>query len=214
MKRRFKDRVRQAAEAFKWRLGSFFVEKFDLTAIRGYVTWEMRDAATGELILHREKKNLIVRDAGLLLARLVRDPLEPSHGINMLAIGTGATGNVFSPDAPDNRQRRLNAEVARKTFSSIQYRDTNGAAVAYPTNVVDFTASFGEGEAVGPLNEMGLLSTISANEATLNPNPAAFPTYDATVDVTVYDILFNYLSFGAISKPSNAILTITWRLTF
>lgn len=182
--------------------------------IKGEVFMELRDAKTDELLEERHIPNLIVRDAGILLARLAKDPLEPAHGINMLAVGTGATGALLSPDAPDVKQRRLNAELERKTFSSTQFRDAGGIAVSIPTNIVDFTTIFAEAEAVGPLNEMGLISTISANAAIKNPNPNAFPTYDPTVDVTNYDMQVNYLTFAVLSKPSTAILTITWRLTF
>ena len=33
--------------------------------------------------------------------------MEPPHGINMLAIGTGALGAILNPDAPSKEQRRL-----------------------------------------------------------------------------------------------------------
>jgi hypothetical protein len=79
---------------------------------------------------------------------------------------------------------------------------------------VDFTCTFDEGEAVGPLNEMGILSTISSNPLVTNPNPNSFPTRDTTVDLTIYDILVNYLTFSVLSIPATARLSITWRITF
>lgn len=160
------------------------------------------------------KKNLIVLDASLLVARLCKDPLEPPHGIFMLAVGTGASGAILNPDVPDEKQRRLNNEIARKTFASTTFRDANGIAVSYPTKVVDFTTEFLPAEAVGPLNEMGLISPLSSNPLVTNPNPNTFPTYDPTVDVTNYDILVNYLTFPVISKPNTARMTVTWRITF
>jgi len=181
--------------------------------LQGEVFFHMVDARTGEVLLDRSQKNLIMLDAGILIARLLKDPAEPAHGLNMLAIGTGATGALLAPDAPDNRQRKLNAELARKSFSSTVFRDASGNAVSIPTNIVDYTVTFGEGEAVGPLNEMGLLSTISANTSILNPSPDTFPTRDVTVDVSLYDTLFNYLTFGVIVKPSTAVLSLTWRIT-
>lgn len=166
-------------------------------------------------ILHKEhKQNIITLDAGILAAILFKDPSSRNNGVNMLAVGTGATGNILSPDAPDQRQRKLNAEIARKPFTQTVFRDASGAAVGIPTNVVDFTCTFDEGEAVGPLNEMGLLSTISDNTTLKNDNPDSFPTRDLTQDLTLYDILINYLTFSVISKPSTARLTITWRITF
>lgn len=172
----------------------------------------------GEVLLDTWKPNVITLDAGLLLARLCRDNQEPKHGINMLAVGTGALGAVLNPDKATREQRRLNNEIARKPFLDVTFRDENGAAVAIPTRFVDFTCTFGENEAVGPLNEMSLLSTISDNVLVKNPNPnfagQGGETYDPTIDVTKYDICVNYLTFGVITKPANSSLSIAWRLTF
>lgn len=181
---------------------------------RGTFIFDMRDAKTGEVLHHFEKDNLITLDAGILAAILFKDNASRSRGLYMLAIGTGATGALLSPNAPDNKQRRLNTEIARKAFLSTVFRDGSGNAVAIPTNVVDFTTTFSEAEAVGPLNEMGLISPISDNPLTTNSNPDIFPARDTTRDLTLYDILVNYLTFSIVSKPSTAVLTITWRLTF
>jgi hypothetical protein len=180
----------------------------------GMFILHMEDAETGEVLEHWEKENLIVLDAGIQSARLYKDNSEPNHGINMLAVGTGATGAVLSPDAPNASQRKLNTEIERKAFSSTTFRTAAGVAVAYPTNIVDFTTTFGVGEAVGPLNEMGVMNTISDNPAVTNPNPNSYPTYDATLDITTYDVLINFLTFSLISKPATASLTLTWRLSF
>lgn len=209
----FKDRLRRAGEAIKFAWRSIYHDEIPTREVRGDVFIEMRDARTGELLHKWERRNLIVYDAGIQVARLLKDPLEPAHGINMLAVGTGATGALLSPDAPDPRQRKLNAEIERKAFSSTTFRDGSGNAVSIPTSIVDYTTTFGEAEAVGPLNEMSLMSTISDNPATKNPNPDVFPTRDTTRDLTLYDVLINYLTFPVISKPSTAILTITWRIT-
>jgi hypothetical protein len=167
----------------------------------------------GKVVLEKHIKNLIVYDAALLIGMLLRAPDSRPLGLNMLAVGTGATGAILSPNAPDKRQRKLNAELARKSFSSTTFRSSSGEAVAYPTNVIDFTCSFGEGEAVGPINEMGLMGTVSANPSTRNPNPNAYPTRNVTVDVSELDILLNYITCAPISKPATARLTITWRIT-
>jgi hypothetical protein len=161
-----------------------------------------------------EKDNIVTLDSGILAARLFRDNQEPPHGFNMWAVGTGATGAILSPDAPDNRQRKLNAEIARKAFSSTTFRDPSGNAVAFPTNILDVTVIFGSGEAVGPLNELGILSTVSDNPAVTNPNPNSFPTRDTTLDLTNYDILGTYLTFSVFTKPGPSNLQLTYRLTF
>lgn len=180
----------------------------------GYWFLELHDAKTGKLLDRREAKNIITKDAGILMAILATNKGSRNNNINMLAVGTGASGSLLSPDAPDSDQRRLNSEIARKPFTNTVFRDSGGNAVAYPTNVVDYTCQFGEGEAEGPLNEMGLMSTISNNTATLNLNPDIYPARDVTRDLTAYDILVNYLTFSVVTKPATAILTITWRLTY
>lgn len=210
----FRERMMKVKEAFKFGLRCFYEEPAPFLKINGHVTFDLRDARTGEQIAFWERDNIVTLDAGILMARLIRDNTEPNFGFNMLAVGTGATGNLLAPDAPDNKQRKLNAEIARKAFSSTTYRDASGAAVSIPTNILDLTTTFGESEAVGPLNEMGLLSTISSNPATTNPNPDSFPNRDVTRDLTQYDTIGNYLTFGVLSKPATSILTITWRLTF
>lgn len=184
-----------------------------LSSASGEVFIELVDSNSGEILHKEHRKNVITLDAGILAAILFRDPDSRGQGVYMLAVGTGASGAILSPNAPDARQRKLNAEIARKPFSSTVFRDSNGNAVAIPTNIVDFTCTFDEGEAVGPLNEMGLISPISTNPSIKNQNPNSFPTRDTTVDLTLYDILVNYLTFSVISKPSTARLTITWRIS-
>jgi hypothetical protein len=184
------------------------------TSYKGEVFFKLEDPHTGEIINEFHLLNQVTLDAGIHAARLFKDNVEPNYGAYMLAVGTGATGAILSPDAPDNKQRRLNAEIERKAFASTTFRDATGVAVAYPTHVVDFTTQFASSEAVGPLNEMGLISPISANPAIQNLNPNTFPTYDSTLDITPYDVLLNYLTFGVVVKPNTAVLTITWRLTF
>lgn len=211
---RFNDMVARAKDAFRFGLGLLMKDFFDIpNTVKGEVFIEMRDAATGALLHSDYRKNIITLDASILVAMLLRDPSSRSLGLNMLAVGTGATGSLLSPNAPDNRQRKLNAEIARKAFTSKTFRDANGNAVAYPTNILDLTATFGEAEAVGPLNEMGLVASLSSNPNTRAQNPNTFPTRDTTVNLSDYDIFANYLTFSVVSKPSTAILTITWRLT-
>jgi len=185
---------------------------------KGTFIFDMRDAATGEQLAYFEKDNIITLDAGLAAAAHFKGDL--TGGLKMLAVGTGATGAILSPDAPTNEQRKLNTECAvggRKLFSSSTYRTAAGVAVSYRTNIVDFTTTFLEADAVGGLNEMGLLVPLSINPASKNPvdNGAGTTTaYDPTIDMSGYDLMVNYLTFSVLSKPSTAILAITWRLSF
>lgn len=169
------------------------------------------DSQTGEVLADWHHKNVITRDGGVLAAMLFAAGVTGTSGISMLAVGTGATGPLLNPDVADPRQRHLNAEIARKAFSSVTFRTSAGAVSSVPTNVVDFTASFGEGEAVGPLNELSLIRPGIGGAITPVP---VFPTYDPTVDLTNFDICINLLNFSVVSKPSTSILTVTWRLTF
>ena len=155
----------------------------------------------GTLIEHREQKNLIVLDCGVLVSRLLKNSLVPvlgrHNGINMLAVGTGAAGDPLNPDAPVPEQRKLNTELYRKAVT-MQYRtDPGGVAVSYPTHVVDFTATFGESEANGPLNEMALISVYDLSAPSpgnpINNGPGTpTPIYDPTIDVTNKDLMSNY----------------------
>ena len=208
----FKTAIKKAKEALGWRVD--FAYKEEVNSMKGEVFLKIVDDFTGEVLEDVHFDNLIVLDSSILLARLCKDSTEPNFGINMLAVGTGASGALLSPDVPDEKQRKLNNEIERKAFSSTTFRTSGGVAVAYPTKIVDFTTVFTASEAVGPLNEMSLLSTVSSNPLVTNPNPNSFPTYDDTVDVTTYDMIVNYLSFPVISKPNTATMTLTWRLTF
>ncbi len=206
-----RDQFKRPGEAAT--VGIHLPHSASMRPVKGEVFIEVVDAASGEVLHKEHRQNVLTLDAGILAAILLRDPNSRTHGFNMLSVGTGATGALLSPDAPDARQRKLNAEIARKPFSSTTFRDASGNAVAIPTNIVDYTCTFDEGEAVGPLNEMGIQSTISANPAVTNQNPDVFPNRDLTRDLTQYDILCNYITMPVLSKPNTARLSITWRLT-
>lgn len=211
-----REQLKKLRMAFK--MGVQFMLTDRLPAItKGEIFFKLIDPSTGRVVREWSHENRVVLDSALLIARLLKDPLEPNHGVNMLAVGTGATGDILNPDFPPNTQRRLVNEIDRKEFSEITFRNPEGVAVAYPTDVLDFTCIFSEAEAVGPLNEMGLMSTVSANRLILNQNPnnagLGGQPYDATIDVTQYDNQVNYFTFSVVSKPNNMVLAITWRLT-
>jgi hypothetical protein len=187
-------------------------EEGSLRPSLGTFIFDMRDAETGEQLHYFEKKNIITRDAGIAAASHFKGDL--TGGLKMLAVGTGATGALLSPDAPQAEQRALNNEIQRKAFSSTTYRNADGVAVSYPTNIVDYTATFAESEAVGALNEMALVVPASINPAVRNPILNGPTDYDATIDVRDFDLIVNYLTFACIAKPATAVLSLTWRLTF
>lgn len=190
--------------------------KDDLRGPKGELFVYVRHAQTGDLIESRHIKNIITRDMSILVARLLKTNTEPFRGLSMLALGTGDVGwNPMNPPAATNTQRSLYAEIARKPFASVNYVDAGGLPTATPTNVVDFTTTFSETEAVGPLVEMGLLGgdanplIPSVTNPILPPNGA----FDPSVDVVGKDQLCNYLTFPVINKPASAVLTLTWRIT-
>ena len=170
-----------------------------------------------EIVL--DKSNVYTLDGGVLAAILFSKNLGQAftRGIDMLAVGTGASGSTASPDIADFRQRKINVPLFRKGFSSRLYRNFDGSISSVPTNIVDFTTTFESADAVGALTEMGLmcsLSGVSGGSTEFNQINEAFPTRTLTTDITTKDILVNYLTFPVINKPSGAILAITWRLTF
>jgi hypothetical protein len=206
--------MRRVRQGVKWGMGMRQQDAFLTGEAKGTFIFDMWDAETGEVLAYWEKSNVITRDAGILACSLFSDDAINPAGITMLAVGTGATGDPLNPDVPTSGQRALNSELARKAFSSSVYRDTNGVAVSIRTNIRDYTTTFSESEAVGALNEMGLLSPADPSgfpEAPILNGPA---NYDPTIDVDGYDLFANYLTFGTITKPATAILSITWRLTF
>lgn len=194
-----------------------FVYQDDVRSIvRGDVFMTLRDARTGEVQDQREHRNLIVKDASILIARLIKDNSEPPKGAFVLAVGTGNVGwNPMAPPAATNTQRALYSELTRKTFSTTTFVDAGGIPVGYPTNVVDFTTIFTESEAVGPLVEMGILGgNISTNLAIKNPVSPPNGAYDPTLDLTTRESMINYLTFPVINKPATSTFELVWRLTF
>jgi hypothetical protein len=215
MNMQYRDAFRKAGSALRGAL-RFRQEERVGCIIRGDVFCTLRDARTKEVQEKREFRNLIVKDASILVARLMKDSQEPPHSIYVLAVGTGDTGwNPMSPPAPTNTQRSLYSELTRKTFSNTQFVDPTGVPVGYPTNVVDYTTTFVESEAVGPLVEMGLIGgDISTNLSIRNPVTPPNGPYDPTVDLTTRETLLNYYTFAVWNKPATSELEIVWRLTY
>jgi hypothetical protein len=170
-----------------------------------------------------DKSNIYTLDGGVLAAILFSNNAGAGNArfVNMLSVGTGASGSQQSPDIPDYQQRGLNSPLYKKTFSSVLYRKADGSLSEdgngnpIPTNIVDFTTTFESAEAVGALTEMGLVSSLNETPTGFVSNPNNFPQdRDITENINAYDTLVNYLTFPVINKPNGAILAITWRLTF
>ena len=189
--------------------------------ISGTIFWELRDGKTGELQDSGRWENIVTLDASILVARLMKSTStpnvsEPRFGCYALAVGTGDVGwDLQNPPVATVTQRSLYNEIARKQMQVSEYVDAEGAISGIPTNVVDFTTTYSEAEAVGPLVEMGILGgDIDTNMANRNPILPPNGIYDATVDVTGKDMLGNYKTFKVLNKPATSTLSFTWRLTF
>jgi hypothetical protein len=215
MNMRLVEAFRSATSAFRATFRQVHQEEAKF-GIRGDVFLTLRNAYTGAVEYEWEKRNLIVKDASILVARLMKDNVEPPHGCYALAVGSGDTGwDPMNPPAPTNTQRALYAEITRKTFDSTTFVTSGGIPVGYPTNIVDFSTIYSESEAVGPLVEMGIIGgNISSNMSVKNPVSPPNGPYDPTVDLTTKETLVNYLTFPVVNKPATSTLNIIWRLTF
>lgn len=209
-----RDAVRNAKNAFFSTLNGQYKDR--ARSLRGDVYLKLRNAKTGALEYEWEKHNLIVRDASILIARLVKDKNEIPEGAFVLAVGSGDAGwDLQAPPAATDTQRALYSEIARKRFAETSFVDGSGATVGYPTNVVDFRTVFSEAEAVGPLVEMGLLGgNISSNLSIRNPVTPPNGPYDPMVDLSESETMLNYLTFQVVNKPATSTLELVWRLTF
>lgn len=187
------DRAREASH-------SGFALKFDEKpmGLKGAYKMVLRDAKTGRVVDERFGHNIIVNTASILIARLLKDNNEPDAGISYLAVGTGGVGwNLQNPPQPTVSQTNLNSEIARKAFTTddVHFVDPDtGDYTEVPTGVVDFTMTFAETEAVGPLVEMGLFGG------------------DAS-DLVNSGTEVNYRTFPVINKSNSMTLTITFRIT-
>jgi len=212
---RFRNPRATLATAFACREADHY--KGSKGGIRGDVFLRLYDGpvAPANLYEEHEHRNLIVLDASILIARLLKDNQEPPKGIFALAVGTGDVGwDLQAPPAATNTQRALYSEITRKTFSQTQFIDSGGSPTAIPTNVVDFTTVFTEAEAVGPLVEMGLIGgNIDTNMAVKNPVSPPNGAYDPLVDLTTKETLVNFLTFAVVNKPATSTLEIVWRIT-
>jgi len=158
----------------------------------------LKNTHTGDIVEERQGNNIIVNSASILIARLLKDNSEPDGGITYLAVGTGAVGwNLQNPPQPTVTQTTLENEIARKAFTTedVTFIDPDtGDPTTVPTNVVDYTATFAETEAVGPLVEMGLFGGDASG------------LLDSGTQI-------NYRTFPVVNKTSSMTLTIIFRIT-
>jgi hypothetical protein len=150
----------------------------------------------GKLIHEYNKSNIIVNTASILIARLLKDSAEPNNGISYLAVGTGnPSWSLLDPPAPTTSQTRLENEFFRKAIDLTTFVDpSTGEPTDTQTNIVDYSVSFGEAEAVGPVMELSLFG----GDATAEFNSGT---------------MVNWRTFPVISKTNTMTLTVIFRIT-
>jgi hypothetical protein len=150
----------------------------------------------GNLVYEYQKHNIIVNTASILIARLLKDNKEPTNGISYLAVGSGSAGwNPFDPPAPTTSQTLLENEFERKAIELTTFvNPETGEPTTVETNIVDYSVTFGEADAVGPIMEMGLFG----GDATSERNTGC---------------LVNHRTFPVINKTNSMTLTIIFRIT-
>lgn len=191
----FREKVLGIGSMFRMGATSKFDEK--VSGLKGELFLKVYDTSKeGELIHSYHKSNIIVNTASILIARLLKDNDEPTNGISYLAVGSGSgSWDLFDPPAPTTAQTRLENEYYRKAIDMATFiHPETGEPTTVRTNIVDYSVSFGEGEAVGPVVEMGLFggdATAVANTGTM----------------------VNWRTFPVINKTSTMTMTIIFRIT-
>ena len=156
--------------------------------------------------------NVITGDHSILIAWLMKNSGGPGGGAVALAVGSGDPAwDKQDPPAPTSTQRALVAEFFRKTFSGTSFRDENGDEQAAPSNIVDFTTTFAEAEAVGPWVEMGI---VGGNAPSGPDAGISIVTAGGDASQEGVDILINYKTMKVINKPSGATYSLTWRIVW
>lgn len=150
----------------------------------------------GRLVHEYTSHNIIVNTASILIARLLKDNEEPTNGISYLAVGSGSGAwDPFDPPAPTTSQTRLEYESYRKAIDMATFvHPETGEPTSVYTNIVDYSVTFGEAEAVGPIVEMGLFGGDATSE--LNSGT-----------------MVNWRTFPVINKTSTMTLSVIFRIT-
>jgi hypothetical protein len=188
----FTEKVKKIGNMFH--MGSAIKERETYKGMRGELF--LRAYEGGIQVYDYHKSNIIVNTASILIARLLKDNSEPNNGISFLAIGSGnGEWDPFDPPAPTTSQTRLENEYYRKAIDLAAYvHPETGEPTTVYTNIVDYSVTFGEGEAVGPIMEMGLFGG------------------DATSEIGS-GTMVNWRTFPVINKTSTMTVTVIFRIT-
>jgi hypothetical protein len=191
----FKEKTKRILNMLK--ISPVIREREDGPKLKGELFLKAYDMALdGRLVYSYHKSNIIVNTASILIARLLKDSSEPSNGISYLAVGSGSgEWDLFDPPAPTTSKTNLENEFYRKAIdmSTYVHPETGEPTNAY-TNIVDYAVTFGEGESVGPIVEMGLFGG------------------DATAELSS-GTMVNWRTFPVINKTSTMSVTVIFRIT-
>lgn len=191
----FKEKTKRMLNMFK--LSTSMREKEDVRRMKGELFIKAYDMLQdGKLVYEYHRSNIIVNTASILIARLLKDSSEPQNGISYLAVGSGSgEWDLFDPPAPTTSKTFLENEFYRKSIdvSTFVHPETGEPTNAY-TNIVDYAVTFGEGEGVGPIVEMGLFGG------------------DATAEINS-GTMINWRTFPVINKTSTMSVTVIFRIT-
>ena len=198
---RFSEKVNASSEQLSLNQSSFHKESLNQINVLGEIFLK-KEHADGTVEHEVIGKNIVTLSASVLLARLAAKEYKGAvGGLDYLAIGSGAPewDPRFPPSAANTATALVN-EIYRKQFYSIEFINPDPApgdpeVSPTPTNIIDLTARFEQGEADGFWMEMGLFGG------------------DATSSADSGDLV-TYKIFSLVSKPSDSIYTITYRLTF
>lgn len=188
----FKENIQKMGNLFH--MGMAMKERETYHGMKGKLF--LRAYEGGVLVYEYESPNIIVNTASILIARLLKDSSEPNAGISYLGMGSGnGEWDPFDPPAPTTSQTRLENEFYRKAIdlATFVHPETGEPTTVY-TNIVDYSVTFGEGQAVGPILEMGLFGG------------------DATVELGS-GTMINWRTFPVINKTSTMSLTVIFRIT-
>ena len=174
--------------------GSALKHKEQFSPLKGELFLKLYEK--GVLIHEYHKSNIVVNTASILIARLLKDNAEPTKGISYLAVGSGAAGwNPFDPPAPSTSQTLLESEFERKAIELTTFvNPETGEPTTTETNIVDYSVTFGEAEAVGPLLELGLFGGDATSERNTGTQ-------------------INHRTMPVINKTNSMTLTIIFRIT-
>lgn len=156
--------------------------------------WAVQKFKDGTEIKHEIGKNIIVDNATIIVAQLLKN--DPVNGLTHLAVGQGNVAwDPMAPPAAVSTQTELESEFYRKVFTSTRYVVMPGGTTSITaTNNIELETTYDYAEAIGAIDEMGLFGINATN--TLNSGS-----------------MFNARNFSVINKNTNSTLTFTWRIS-